>query len=405
MLTQLAWKNIWRNKKRSLVIVLAITLGLWGGLFSGAIMMGMAESMVESAIDRYLGHIEIHSKKFKDDIQITNYIKDVKTVENAINEQDSIAGYSKRTILEGMAASASSSFGVKIIGIDRVAEKSVSRLYQKVIDGDYFDTQKRNQVVIGKKLADRLNLKLRSKIILTFQDIHGEIIYLACRITGIFKTESSIFDETNIFLRQVDLMRALHQTETLVHEVAIRVKSAKYVPVVEQNLAKALPGLAVDTWEKMAPELAFVSSSMEAFTYLFVAIILFALLFGITNNMLMSVVERIRELGILTAVGMKKMRVFFMILLETIFLSMTGGVLGMTVGGFFIGFFNDAGIDLSAFATGLESFGSATMLYPFLPASMYIGLTIMILFAANIAALLPAWKATHLTPAEAIRTY
>jgi len=156
---------------------------------------------------------------------------------------------------------------------------------------------------------------------------------------------------------------------------------------------------------QLAPELAFISSSMEAFTYLFVAIILFALLFGITNNMLMSVMERIRELGILTAVGMKKMRIFIMILLETIFLSFTGGLIGMVIGGLSIGFYNSSGIDLSAFATGLESFGSGTMLYPFLPASMYIGLTIMILFAANIASLLPAWKATHLMPAEAIRTY
>ena len=115
--------------------------------------------------------------------------------------------------------------------------------------------------------------------------------------------------------------------------------------------------------------------------------------------------ERIRELGILTAVGMKKFRIFLMILLETILLSLTGGILGMLLGGFVIELFYTNGIDLSAFATGLESFGSGSILYPFLPASMYIGLTLMILFAANIASLLPAWKATHLQPAEAIRTY
>jgi len=303
-----------------------------------------------------------------------------------------------------MAQSAASSFGVKIIGIDRVAEKQVTRLNEKVIEGGFLDLKKKNQILIGKKLADRLNLNLRKKIILTYQNKHGEIIYQACRISGIFKTESSIFDESTVFLKQIDLQRSL-QNSDLIHEIAIRTTSSKHVNDVSRNLVALLPDLQVENWEELAPELAFISTSMEAFTYLFVAIILFALLFGITNNMLMSVMERIRELGILTAVGMKKIRIFFMILLETIFLSLTGGILGMLLGSIFIELFYTNGIDLSAFASGLESFGSGTMLHPFLPASMYVGLTIMILFAANIASLLPAWKATHLQPAEAIRTY
>jgi len=405
MLLQLAWKNIWRNKKRSTVIILAIMLGLWAGLFSGAIMMGMGESMVESAIDRYLGHIQIHSHEFQEDMQIGHDLKNIRKIQNVLDSQDSIAAYSKRTILEGMAASAASSFGVKITGIDRVAEKSVTGLHKKVIEGGFFDSKKKNQILIGKKLATRLNLKMRSKIVLTFQDKKGEIIYLACRITGIFKTESSIFDESTVFLKQVDLRRALQYQQPLIHEIAIRVQSADYVEDIEKNLIVLLPDHKVESWKNLAPELSFISSSMEAFTYLFVAIILFALLFGITNNMLMSVMERTRELGILTAVGMKKSRIFIMILSETIMLSLTGGLLGMAFGALFISFYNSSGIDLSAFASGLESFGSSSMLYPFLPAPMYLGLTIMIFVAANIASLFPAWKATHLVPAEAIRTY
>ena len=198
MLTQLAWKNIWRNKKRSLVIILAIMLGLCGGLFSGAIMMGMAESMVNSAINRYLGHIQIHSKEFIDDIQISHTLDNMNTIRNAIQSQDSILAFSERTVIEGMAQSAAASFGVRIIGIDRVAEKQVTRLHEKVIDGGFLDLKRKNQILIGKKLADRLNLNLRKKIILTYQNKQGEIIYLACRISGIFKTESSLYDESTV---------------------------------------------------------------------------------------------------------------------------------------------------------------------------------------------------------------
>ena len=121
--------------------------------------------------------------------------------------------------------------------------------------------------------------------------------------------------------------------------------------------------------------------------------------------MLMSVVDRIRELGVLIAIGMKKGKVFVMIVMEAIFLSLTGGFCGIGVGILTITYFGKTGIDLTAISVSLESFGATAILYPFLPAMMYMVLTIMIVIAANIAALLPAWKATHLVPSEAIRTY
>lgn len=405
MLLQIAWKNIWRNKKRSFVIIVAIMLGLVGGLFLGALMMGMSESVVNSSIDRYLGHVQIHTKKYQEDAHISYSLDKINEMRSLFDKNDSISAVSERTIIEGMAQSAASSFGVKIVGIQRDAEMRVTRLHEKIIDGNYLESQRKNQILIGKKLADRLNLKVAKKIILTYQDKKGEIIYLACRISGIFKTESSIFDETTVFLKQEDMRRSLNIDEPLVHEIAIRANSSKMVDQIEKDLIALLAAYDVKSWINLAPELAFLASNIEVFTYLFVAIILFALLFGITNNMLMSVMERTRELGILTAVGMKRIRIFVMILLETILLSLTGGLLGMLLGAGLIEYYHTAGIDLSAFSSSMESFGSSSILYPFLPITMYVGLTFMILITANIAALLPAWKATHLQPAEAIRTY
>jgi ABC-type antimicrobial peptide transport system permease subunit len=155
----------------------------------------------------------------------------------------------------------------------------------------------------------------------------------------------------------------------------------------------------------MAPELAYLSQTTGIYMYIFVGIIIFALIFGITNTMLMSVVDRIRELGVLIAIGMKKSKVFIMIILESILLSLTGGLCGIAIGIISIGYYGNKGIDLAFISGSLESFGATSMLYPFLPAIMYVTLTIMIVIAANIAAILPAWKATHLVPSEAIRTY
>ncbi len=405
MLFQLAWRNVWRNAKRSTIIIVSIALGLAGGLFAGAVMMGMGESMIDSAIDRNLGHLQIHSPAYRRDALVNNYIRSPQKVLSLLDTLGSVKAYSPRTLMEGMASSANSSYGVRITGVDAERETETTGLVSRLVAGNFLADKYRTQAVIGKKLADRLGLKLKSKIILTFQDRSGEIVYMAARIVGLFKTESTAFDEMTVFVRQKDVTRLLGARQPLIHEIAIRLKSSSRLTATKARLASRFSSLKVEEWREIAPELAFMSTSVESFTYLFVAIIIFALIFGITNTMLMAVVERIHELGILMAVGMKRGRVFVMILLETLMLSFVGGMLGMLVGGAAIAWFNHFGIDLSAFAEGLEGFGSGTTLYPYLPAVMYAALTVMIVVAANISALMPAWKAVRLKPARAVRVY
>jgi len=404
MLISLAWKNVWRKKKRSLIIVAAISFGLWGGLFSGAIMMGMMDSMVETAISRSISHIQIHKQDYEKDKDVRNFIPDAIQVLEHTRTISYIQAVAGRVLLMGMAASPASSFGVQIIGIIPEDSRRITDIHASIIEGQYFVPDRKNQILIGKKLAKRLNVKMRSKVVLSFQDLKGGIGYIACRIVGIFKTSSTPFDEMNVFVQQNDLYRVL-DTDQIVHEIVIRTEHSDHIDSVKSVLLAIFPGLQVESWSDIAPELAYISETTALWSYIFVGIILFALLFGITNTMLMSVVDRTREFGVLLAIGMKKWKIFSMIILETIFLSLTGGFAGMLIGGLSIMYYNRSGIDLSAISTSLESFGATTMLYPALPLAMYIILTIMIVLAANIAALLPAWKATHLVPSEAIRTY
>lgn len=404
MLISLAWKNIWRNKKRSLIIVIAIAFGLWGGLVAGAIMMGWGESMVDTAIDRDLAHIQIHNPGFLRDREVTNFIPNGFVIMDSVRSIPGVKAVSGRTLVEGMAASPTSTFGVTIMGIDPDQAKQVTDIYKLLVEGDYFAGKGKNPIVIGQKLADRLSLKLRSKIILSFQGLDSSLTYAAFRVNGIYKSGSSLFDESHVFVKQADLFRLLN-TQPIVHEIAVRAESAKLMAPVLAAIQDRFPDLGIKTWKELAPEIAVTADAMISFTYLFVAIILMALIFGITNTMLMAVMERIRELGMLIAIGMKRIKVFVMILLETIMLSFTGGICGMIIGGASIAWLSHTGIDFSAFSSSLESFGIGTMLYPFLPLDMYIALVAMIIVAASAASTVPAWKAVHLVPSQAIRTY
>lgn len=404
MLLSLAWKNVWRNKKRSFIILTAIALGLWAGLFSYAAMFGMWDATVNSAIDRDLGHIEIHSKAFAKEKLIEKYIPDGNQIEAEARNVKGVKEASSRTLIEGMASSAATSWGVTIEGINPTEEQKVTSIKDLIISGNYFEGKRNNQIVISQKLADKLGIKLKSKMVLSFQALDGSLIYAAFRVVGIFKTESSIFDGSHVFVTQKDIYKVMG-SKPIVHEIAIRAASSLAVDGLLNNLKQKFPNLDVQSWKTLAPELSLTYNSLQLEMNIFLGIILFALLFGITNTMLMSVMDRIRELGVLMAVGMKRVRMFILIIIETILLSITGGIIGIIMGTITTVYFSSKGIDLSLFAEGLSSYGIGTMLYPSLPASAYPTLTIMIVVTAIFSAVYPALKAIRLNPSEAIRTY
>ena len=404
MLLTLAWRNIWRNKKRSIIIISAIAIGLCCGLFASSTMFGMWDSIINTTIDRDLGHFQFHSKEFEDEKLVTDTIPNFEYVLSEVKKSPNVIGVSSRIILEGMASSAASSNGVRIVGINPNEEKNVTSIFKQIIKGNYFNETWKNQIVIGEKLADNLGLREKSKIVLSFQGIDGSIVYGAFRVAGIFKTESTVFNKSNVFIKENDLLNLI-ESEKISNEIVARLSSVQQVDSVFIPLKKQFVNLSVKDWSELAPELKVFYEIIITQTNVFVGIILFALLFGITNTMLMSVLERVREFGVLMAVGMKRSRVFFMIILETISLSFIGGIVGIFLALAIIEYLGNVGINLSAFTEGLAMYSMGAILYPSLPMSFYPPIALMIFITAIFGALYPAIKAIKLKPATAIRTY
>lgn len=144
---------------------------------------------------------------------------------------------------------------------------------------------------------------------------------------------------------------------------------------------------------------------MDLMMYIVMIIIVIALVFSIVNTMLMAVLERTRELGMLRAIGMNKPRVFSMIVWEMLFLTMVGTPLGLLLSWLTVDYFEDAGINLAAFAEGLSEYGLSTVIYPTLPPVYYFNIALLIAVAALLSALYPAWKTLQLNPVEAIRKF
>jgi ABC-type antimicrobial peptide transport system permease subunit len=173
---------------------------------------------------------------------------------------------------------------------------------------------------------------------------------------------------------------------------------------VSAHLSALFPHQKVESWRDLSPVLVFMEQWMASSLKVLIVIIMAALAFGIINTMLMAVLERIRELGVLMALGMKRSRIFLMIMLETIFLSIVGGPLGLLAGFVTISWLGKRGIDLTEYSEGLEAIGYSSVLYPALSYQDYGLIVAGVLITALVASVYPAWKAVRLNPVEAIHT-
>jgi ABC-type lipoprotein release transport system permease subunit len=246
--------------------------------------------------------------------------------------------------------------------------------------------------------------RLRSKITITTQNIKGNIVYLTFRLKGIYKTNNTMFDGTIAYISADAVKKEIDFEVNDFHEIGIICKDEETGVKVAAKIKEMLPGYDVMSWKELSPEIAYYSDFMKIMDYIYVSIFLLALAFGIINTMLMSVLERVKELGMLMAIGMNKKRVFSMIMLESVFLTLTGGVIGMVLSGITVAVLGNTGINFSMWAEGFEAIGYASIVYPKVPFDIFIGISILVIITGILSSIWPARKALSLNPCEAIRT-
>jgi len=403
MLVQIAWRNIWRNKMRSFVVIGSVILGIWAGIFILAFSWGLYQSNIRDSVYKQLSHIQIHHPTFNIENDPKFSISDTDKILDSLHSDKRTLSASSRVISTGMISSPTTASAVKILGIDPSSEAKQTGLNENVTNGNYFDSAKDNEILIGEKLAKKLKVKIRSKVIVTFVNIDSEMISAAFRVGGIYKSKNTSLDEVNVFVQKDHLRDLLNLKPTESNEIAILLKNEEDLTAVKNYSAGLVPKGKVEDWKELSPELGLVIESFNMYTYLISGIILLALIFGIINTMLMSVLERIRELGMLMAIGLNKRKLFSMIMLETLFLTLIGCPIGLLMGWLSIEFFGEYGINISMFSEGLSSYGFSSVIYPALDDQKYVIIAIMCIITSLLAAIYPAYKALQLNPAEAIR--
>ncbi len=401
---QLAWRNVWRNPRRTAVILVAVVIGVWAMVFLGALMRGMADGMVENAISTLTGEIQVHREGYRRDPVIAHRIENPEPVRKALEETlPDGSRWTARVRVNAIINNARHSAGATLVGIDPETEAGVSFIGPSaVVEGRYLEADDSNAALVGRALISEFETEPGHKLVVMSQGADGEIASRAFRIVGVFRAEMEATETGFVFVTRGAAQQMLNMGDA-VSEISIILPDRDRVDAVADRLRAALPeGTETHTWKEILSAISAYLEVFNGFMYLWYLVIFIAMGFGIVNTLLMAVFERMREFGVLKALGMKPLRIVGGILSESFLLLAVGTVIGNLAGGLSILALAQTGIDLSAMAEGAEYAGISRVVYPALAGRDVLIANAVVLGLGLVISLYPAIKAARITPVRAM---
>jgi ABC-type lipoprotein release transport system permease subunit len=404
MYLQLAWRNIWRNPRRTTVILSAVIIGVWSMIFLGALMRGIAVGMVKNGIATLTGHIQIHHKGYRDDPSIENSIFNRQVVEKALSEiLPPGARWTSRVRVNAIANNARHSSGVTMVGIEPPAEAKISFIGSAISRGRYLAQDDANGILVGEALLEKFETKIGRKLVLMSQDKGQGIASRAFRIVGVYNAEMEFTEKQFVFVTRSAAQKMLRLGNGI-SESAILLADGYENRDVYKKLKEALPSdqFEVHSWRELLPFQTAYLKILDGFMWFWFLVVFVAMGFGIVNTTLMAVFERMREFGLMKALGMKPRWILREVLVESFLLLICGLVVGNVLGFLSIYGLSGSGIDLSALAAGAEYAGMSRIIYPAFEIKDVVVANLTVLLLGLLVSLYPAIKAARFTPVQAL---
>ena len=408
LLLSMAWRNIWRSPWRSGVVVGAMALGVWAGIFMMGLAQGVNDTRTANALDDYIGHAQITDSSFIDNQEVQAIIADPHSWTDALDAHPEVESWSERLLITAVMQSGAASAPVQVLAVDPEREAQVFKAPRRMHEGAFDSTG----ITLGLKLAEQLGAGLGDRVVLTFQDLRGEIHSSLYQVSGIYDGISNLVEGIQVYVPLAELAPELLGTSDslsqpmVAHQIHFRVRNLDSLDqtVVELTAAVANPGSSVlRTWRAISPDLRYADEVLAQSLLLFMAVILFAMAFGILNTMLMAILERTRELGMLMAIGMTRRKVFRLVVLETLLLSFAGLPLGLLLGHLTIAVTSRTGISLTGVEKGMAELGLQSTIYPVPVPEYFLPVALLVAVLGLLSSLYPARKALKLNPIESMR--
>jgi len=402
----LGWRNLWLHPLRTLLTTAALAIGIAALVFLSAMDDGWMQQIKTNFALTLTGHIQVHADGFEDNRKLEYHMDDPDALIQRINSADGLQQVVKRVRLSGLASSAGANAGALVVGVEPKGERLMSRLAGFISDGSWFRDGDAKAAVVGDGLASRLGIGMGDKLVLMAAVSGGDIASEVFRVRGM--VHSGVMDVDNMLVL-VPLTTA-QQWLGLGHAVTdlvIRADSFEQVTPLANQLKQRLAGsdqpLEVLRWFDIDPMAQQWADFADAYTWIVLAVVIMIVLAEVLNTMLMSMHERVREFGLMSALGVSSAQIFTMMVCETLILVMLGGLAGLLIGGGLSLWFGDQGIDLSQYAIAFSFMYMDPVIHPLLQTDSVLRIMMASLFGALIAGLIPAWKASRLEPAHALR--
>ena len=401
---QMALRSVFRNPRRSVITASATAFGLAAYLFLYAFADGFFEQMIQNSTRQLSGHVQVMKAGQAVDLSPALRIVDSPALLGQLRARPEVEAAAPRVVLRAMVANPGKSLPVELVGIAPEQERAVTELSGYMKQGTYVQPGEKG-IVIGQKLAEELNARLGDKLVITVQQAGGDLASGAQPIRGIYRTGSDLFDSEYAFIG-IDAARRLgglqgDQASRIALRLSDRAGSAALARTLNQSLSR--DGLVAMDWEALLPVVVQMVEMSQVDFYLILSVVFVVVAIGVMNTMVMSVMERTRELGVMLALGTRGGQLLLTILFEALFLAVLGMVAGSVVGGALVFWLNRTGINLSSISGALETIpGITDRVYPVLMFD-HVWLPSLLLFLCSVTvALYPAWRAARLDPVEAI---
>jgi ABC-type lipoprotein release transport system permease subunit len=401
ILMRLAWRNLWRNHRRTLIMLLAITLGTWAMIFMTALMRGMVSQMVADGISALPGHVQVHHPEFRDDPSVARLLplSDTELIDRF--DDAGFAQWATRVRVPAVITSEYDSRGLTLLGVDPARERDLTFVDYDTVEGRFLETNDDAGIVIGRKLAKTLNTELGKRVVIMSQDPDNDIADRGFRIVGIFDANVTSFEESFVFAGKATVQKMLRIGDQVSELVVVGDDYRDVEVAYAKTVALINDGVEVQRWYDIDTYLGLMLKVMDGFVLVWIVVIFLALSFGLVNTLVMAVFERVREIGLMLALGMKPSSILGQIIIESLLLLALGLAIGSVLAWATVLPMQD-GVDLSIVGEGMEMWGMSTVLTPELLLSDVVLANVVVLVLGFLASLSPAWRAAHYEPIEAI---
>ncbi len=410
MLAKMAWRNLWRRKRRTLITALSVAFGIFLAVTFTASGDYAYTNMINSSAKMGFGHVTVEPKGYNDNPSLQKKISDAGDVRAKALATPGVNEAMERINGMAMFATASKSIGGMFIAIDPKQENPETNIFIKsLVDGKLFEGTTGKGVLVGQKMMEKLHLRIGKKLVYTTTDVDGEIVSEMARVTGVFKTGVSEVDRSVIILPIDKVRQMLRYDRNDATMVSIMIDDQRHAGQLAKTIEKAIDGSGRETltWGDTQADIAGIIAIDSSINYSFQFLVGLMIAAGILNTILMSVLERKHEFGVMMAIGMSAMRLFSLVLLESVWLGIMGLILGVIITSPWFWYMANFGIDLSALIEEGADIGGV-LVDPVMKFRLYKESAFWILTGVfsltMVAGLYPAWKAGRAPPVDSLKS-